>query len=464
MKNLFNALCSLALTVITTGAIAQSETTFDKIRFNGTGAVELIQGENHSITSASGEKVPFTIDKNGMLEIEGNEWNRVTVTAPSITMIDLAGTGKLSTEGPFKVNDIELKVSGIGKIEMALEADKINATISGSGKLNLSGTANGLQIDITGAGRIDAESLKVKKCTANISGSGKCLLDVTEELNVNISGSGSVYYVKQPPVLNRNVTGMGKIGDASATYSDTTKVTFGKKKLWIIDDVEKSALQIFKDSVPSKPALVKSHWAGVELGINMLVDDEFYVTPPQGYKYLDLKTEKSIAVNLNFFDLQKKLYRRHIMLVTGFGATINNYRFKSQNYLDPGADSVSAAAIPVGVSIKKNKLVAGYITVPLLLEFNTSENPKKTVHLALGIIGGLRIGSYVKLVKEEGDKETKVRYINDYNLNPWRYDATLRLGFSNYTLFGSYNLAGLFKDDKGPGLHAFTAGVRVVGW
>jgi hypothetical protein len=115
-------------------------------------------------------------------------------------------------------------------------------------------------------------------------------------------------------------------------------------------------------------------------------------------------------------------------------------------------------------SVKKNKLVASYLTVPLLIEFNTSQNPKKTVHLAIGVIGGLRLGSHVKLVKEVEGKETKTKLRNDFNLNPWRYDATVRLGFRNYTLFGSYGLPNLFKDNKGPELSPFTVGLRVVGW
>ena len=116
------------------------------------------------------------------------------------------------------------------------------------------------------------------------------------------------------------------------------------------------------------------------------------------------------------------------------------------------------------MNLKKNKLVASYLTVPLLLEFNTSQNADKTVHLAVGVIGGLRIGSHLKLVKEEGNRESKSKVFDDFNLNPFRYDATVRLGYRNFTVFGSYNMAGLFKDNKGPELYPVTVGLRVIGW
>ena len=117
-----------------------------------------------------------------------------------------------------------------------------------------------------------------------------------------------------------------------------------------------------------------------------------------------------------------------------------------------------------GVNLKKNKLVASYLTVPLLIEFNTSSNPRKTVHLAAGVIGGLRVGSHLKLVKEEGNKESKSKSYDDFNLNPFRYDATVRFGFRDFTIFGSYNMAGLFKDNKGPEIYPLTLGIRLVGW
>ena len=448
-------------------ARAQQELQFDKIRMAGTGSVELSMSEKHSVrlesSSSSNPPSVFSVQEGGWLVVSGRAGDDIKITAPQIKQIDITGAGKLETSDSLVTDDIRLVVSGVGKMELDLHAKKISTVISGSGKIELEGSADELLIDISGAGKVDAEKLTVKTCTANISGSGKCLVDVTDVLTANISGSGSIYHVRQPAVVNRNVSGSGKIGDANASVQDTTRIMFGKKKVLIVGDKGESARQSFKDMIEAGPEKVKSHWAGFEMGVNMLMNEDQKFDSPDGYGYLDLKTQKSIALNFNLYDLEMQLLRRNIMLITGVGFTVNNYRFDSGIYLQPAADTVIGITDPT-VNIKKNKLVATYLTVPLLLEFNTSSNPDKTFHLAMGVIGGLRLGSHLKLVKEVNGDESKVKYRDDFNLNPWRYDATVRLGYRNFTVFGSYNLAGLFKDNKGPELNTFTAGIRLAGW
>lgn len=444
---------------------AQTNLTYDKIRLAGAGNIVLVQSDKHTITLDDGE-VPaqklFTIS-DGWLTVNGKPGDDFIVTAPDISKIDIAGTGKLESESTIEVQNIELMVSGIGKIELNLKAENIDAIISGAGKMELNGTADNLTIDISGSGKIDGEDLTVKKCTASISGSGKSLIDVTESLDVSISGSGGVYYVNPPANINKNVSGMGKIGSANDNITDTTRISIGDKKILIIDDEGESVRLGFKDITGKHSSKVKSHWAGFEMGVNMLVDENFETDPPAGYEFLDPKIEKSIALNFNLADFEIKLYRRNIMLVTGIGFSINNFRFKSDAWLEPNADSVTAIVDP-SVTLKKNKLVAEYINIPLLLEFNTSENRDRTVHLAAGVIGGLRIGSRVKMIQKKDGDESKVKIYDDFNLNPFRCDATVRVGFKNFTVFGSYGLLAMFKDNKGPELMPFTAGIRLVGW
>lgn len=467
MKTISKSLLSAALILSMGAATAQTNLSFDKIRVAGSSTVELRQGPANSIAfedeESTGLERFYSVSNDGWLNVTGKAGDDIIVTAPVITRIDLAGTGKLETDSVFKANEIDLRVSGVGKIEMNLESEKIITLISGAGKVELEGTTNILNIDISGAGKVDAEQMKAKEATINISGSGKSLVNVSDVLTSNISGSGSVYYVARPTTINTNVSGSGKVGDAAVVVKDTTKITMGKIKLLIVDEEGKNVKLEFEDAYNSYKSKLKAHWAGFELGYNLLMDDNFENKAPVGYEYLDQKWEKSIAVNFNLVDYEIDLYRKNIMLVTGLGFTINNYRFSSQSYLVPGVDSVVAYTDP-SVNVTKNKLVAQYLTVPLLIEFNTSLNPKKTFHIALGMIGGVRIASHGKLITEKDGDEVKSKYYDQYNLNPWRYDATVRLGYRGFTVFGSYDMAGLFKDNKGPEVYPLTVGLRLVGW
>lgn len=465
MKTINKVLLVFAAAISVTAATAQQ--SFNKIRISGPGAVTLRQGENAMVTTGSMTSVAgsfYHINDDQWLVVSGNTDEEVVIIAPDIKQIDISGIGKLETDGIFKANEIEVRVTGAGKIELNTEATKVRAVISGAGKVELQGKADELRVDISGSGKVDAENFKVGECIANISGSGKCMVDVTNKLTSNISGSGSVYYVNRPAEVINNVSGSGRVSASTAVEKDTTRIVFGKKKILIIDGDERSVRIGFKDTVSTcKNELVHAHWAGFELGINTFMNSDFGTDLPPGYSFLELRDEKSVAVNFNIMDYELKLFKRNIMLVTGLGLTYNNYRFKSDSYLASNTSQVTPVTA-TGVNLKKNKLVASYLTVPLLIEFNTSSNPRKTVHLAAGVIGGLRVGSHLKLVKEEGNKESKSKSYDDFNLNPFRYDATVRFGFRDFTIFGSYNMAGLFKDNKGPEIYPLTLGIRLVGW
>ncbi len=466
MKTIKIATLIIAGLVSAFSAQAQEPLKFDKIRVTGPASVELKQGDVAAIiiedsdVSMNIRNIASTTE-DGWLVINGSA-DDIIVTAPSLTKIDISGSGKLESIGVFKSGDIELHVTGAGKMEMNLDAKKVKGVITGAGKIELEGTGDDLHVVISGAGKVDGENFKVKTCTATITGNGKCLVDVTDELTANITGNGSIYYVTKPLKINNNVTGLGKIADANSVEQDTTRITLGKKKVLIIDSEGKNVRIGFKDTVYAEPQ-VKGHWAGFEMGVTMLMNDDFKNEAPEGYGFLDQKVEKSIALHFNLADYELNLYRKNIMLITGIGFSFNNYRFNSDAYLLPQQDSVVAYDDPAN-TLKKNKLVASYLNIPLLLEFNTSQNPDKTVHFAFGVIGGLRLGTHLKMIKKVDGDEAKSKVFDDFNLNQFRYDATVRLGYRNATLFASYSLAELFKDNRGPELHPLTLGIRLVGW
>ena len=47
--------------------------------------------------------------------------------------------------------------------------------------------------------------------------------------------------------------------------------------------------------------------------------------------------------------------------------------------------------------------------------------------------------------------------------NTWEFSTTLRLGWGNFGLFGTYNLTPVFKSGQGPSLTPFSAGMCMTG-
>jgi hypothetical protein len=108
-------------------------------------------------------------------------------------------------------------------------------------------------------------------------------------------------------------------------------------------------------------------------------------------------------------------------------------------------------------------LKVNYLTVPLLLEFNTNSNPNKSIHFALGPILGYRIGKIkLKQKYEATNNEVENTIKKNYNINDFQYGLALRAGYSKVNVFATYNFSTMFKFGKTLAVNPFTVGVSLI--
>ena len=241
MKKRINLLCIIALLVLTIPScvlddvfdcehgrgevISESFTLspFDDIRLHMDADVYLTQGDGYSVTVFAQANILDELDfrvRNNNLRIDNERCIRnydpieVFITVPRISALSLSGSGSITTEDVFTVNDIDLNISGSGTMDLQLEADDIKATISGSGDILISGIGNDLDFRVSGSGDLHAFDMPVERADIIISGSGNAEVFVNDFLEVRISGSGDVYF-KGDPSIDSNISGSGKIVDAN---------------------------------------------------------------------------------------------------------------------------------------------------------------------------------------------------------------------------------------------------------
>jgi hypothetical protein len=135
---------------------------------------------------------------------------KLTISCPNLNSIDFSGASELTSDSNMVYKDLNINVSGFGRIEMDLQSESLSANVSGGAELEFSGKSDELNVSITGAGNIEAQSLVAQICKIDISGFGKAKLNVSQKLEVNISGAGKVEYFGNPEV-KQSVTGAGKI-------------------------------------------------------------------------------------------------------------------------------------------------------------------------------------------------------------------------------------------------------------
>lgn len=254
---------------------------------------------------------------------------------------------------------------------------------------------------------------------------------------------------------NKSTTDVNKnTSDTLASKkTDTLKFSIGKSVVWIMDR-DSSKIETKK-----KKTEKFNCWNGIGIGINGFMNSSGNTTPPANYDFLELNYNKSLSFNWNFADLQIPIYKNYVSLVTGLGLEFNAYNFRKPITLDQISETVEVAFYDSTTYYSKNKLKATYLEVPLLLEFNTNKKQSKSFHLAAGIIAGYKIGSKTKQIFEKNGEESKVKRKGDYNLNPFRYGATVRIGYDDVSLFANYSLSTLFEKGRGPDIYPFAVGL-----
>jgi hypothetical protein len=425
------------------------------------------------IATTEGNEKSVVNNQNGTLRISGDA-SELYITLPDLQRIDISGVGTITADSLIKTRNLRIDISGIGKLIMPLETQRLQVGISGMGKLQLNGSAENVEMNISGNGKFDAINFRATNCVANVSGIMKSYMDVTGVLDLNISGTGSFYYRSTPAQINSSISGIGKHELYNANQEkDTTVIKAGNYDILIIGnnnnaDEENSSWSSVADTLMKRPEYSRSHWMGVDLGFNyMAYGSGLSSDMPAQYSYLELNSGKSVNVNLNLFAHDFKLYKRYIMFTTGIGLTLNNYRFDGDSTLrntNPLSAGLDTNNLGQPISYSKNKLAVNYFTLPLLLQFNTHELNKKSFHFATGVLLNYKYNSHLKLkYSEDGDTEKEKRH-KEYNIQPFRADLTFRAGYKNWTLYASYGLTELFRENRGPVVHPVQFGISFLGW
>lgn len=237
----------------------------------------------------------------------------------------------------------------------------------------------------------------------------------------------------------------------------------------------------------SKKDHYNGHWAGVDFGWNGFMDQDLSMSFPAENNYLDQNTARSMMVNLNPFELNVNLIGEKLGFTSGLGFQLSNYFFERDYTLYSEEDVLEPlTTIDLDgnvVTMKKNKLFVSYLTLPVIFEFQTNNHHAiNSFHISAGVIGGLRLQSYQKQELTEWDQtlyqldqhgnfvssftadEAKRRVHDSYYLNPFKLDATVRIGWSYLNFFTTYSLTPMFKEDKAPELYPWTVGITLLGW
>lgn len=204
---------------------------------------------------------------------------------------------------------------------------------------------------------------------------------------------------------------------------------------------------------------VSTNWWIVDLGFANYEDNTVYSSsaaqnfaPGLTEDNFKLRTGKSVNVNFWLF-MQRIRIVKGINLKYGLGAELNNYRFDDER-IRFQENPTLVALDPTYKDLKKNKLAADYVTVPLMLNFNLTPDRKHGFGFSAGVSGGYLFASRQKI--KNGD-ESKLR--DDFDLRKWKLSYIGELNLGPVRLYGSYALKSMWE--KGLDQTPYAVGIRL---
>jgi len=149
--------------------------------------------------------------KTERMNIRKAKAKRVHVTLPELTALKISSAGDLVGQTPFDCEDLRISISSAGDLSLEVEAMRIDLDISSSGDANISGTADEFNVDLSSAGDLSAFDLIAGKVDVDVSSAGDARVHATDEISMNASSAGSIYYRGDARVINSHSSSAGNI-------------------------------------------------------------------------------------------------------------------------------------------------------------------------------------------------------------------------------------------------------------
>ena len=253
---------------------------------------------------------------------------------------------------------------------------------------------------------------------------------------------------------------------------DTVNIKMGSTTVLVITDEEsEDTLRLDGKLKPEKLHAEDYEWSGIDgfqigaIGLFTKSGNRAFADRPD----LELNTTRCSMLGFTPFGKEAEIIKDRLRLAAGLGFQFESYAFDKnirltdEPYLQGIEDTVR--------DYRKNTLNANYVTLPVVLQFNTKRNLDKSFHIAVGAIAGYRISSNMTYKWSEDARRQRERLRNDYALEPYRLSAIAQVGIGSAMIWAQYDLTMKFTATeplitvvgaKGtPEVYAWSAGINI---
>jgi hypothetical protein len=267
---------------------------------------------------------------------------------------------------------------------------------------------------------------------------------------------------------------VGTMAQKEEEKMDTVKIEMGETTVFIIKNADlkdSTFIDTIRDLDKSNKTAQDYEWSGIDgfqigaIGLFTSDGKRAFADRPD----LALNSTRCSMLGFTPFGKEAEIIKDRLRLAAGLGFQFESYAFDKnvrltdEPYLQGVEDTIR--------DYRKNTLNANYLTLPVVIQFNTKRNLEKPLHIAVGVIAGYRIGSNMTYKWSEEGRRQRERLRNDYALEPYRLSAIAQVGIGNAMIWAQYDLTMKFTATdaipavvgaKGtPEVYAWSAGINI---
>ena len=176
-----------------------------------------VRASNVTVNMKKNAQATVTLKADNRMELntDGNAVLKLSGQAMELAM-NAAGSSEVSAIGDFRSSTLTMGNSA--KALVSQKSDKAVLQVSGSSNLTLTGDAEQMVVRGDKNALVEANGFTVKKVEANLSGSARVNVTVTELIDATLVGGSALYYTGTPSIQ------IGKIIKSTlAPYGATAK-------------------------------------------------------------------------------------------------------------------------------------------------------------------------------------------------------------------------------------------------
>lgn len=203
----------------------------------------------------------------------------------------------------------------------------------------------------------------------------------------------------------------------------------------------------------------KGHLAGIDIGYAKVNNSTFLD------RNVTNKGLYEMSLNIFFYDRKFPIYKEYVGITTGIGLSDLNVQIINNQDIYRNQDSVWVQKNQ-SKTYDHNVLDVGFISIPVMLELNSHQNPRKTFFILAGLTGGVKIYSLYQKITSHSAVENNTNKINyptgNIGLNYFKLDASLRMGYKFFGFYANYSLTPLFNSHLTRAVYPLSFGFSFV--